>query len=349
MCTYNGAARIGETLRHLAQQEKVTVPWEVIVVDNASNDGTAEVALREWPYDASAPLRIFHERSPGYNHAADLGIAKSRYGIIAHVHDDVWLDTDWLARAAAIFTSNPAIGACGGYNRANCECSPPAWFKRYEEYFAVGQQADSSGDITFSRGYLWGAGLCIRASAWRDLKGSGFAPLTTGRNASCKLIAGEDSEVCYALRLAGWKLWYSDELRLTHFIRRERLTWRYLCRLSRSFGEASALHDCYLYPITRNRIRANLWSKAVLRSLVDLWRSRLGFLALLTGAEGNLHAVRLERRIGRAAELIRMRKSYKATHHRVLNANWRGQRRASHDLSALPSGIASNNLHSSPS
>ncbi len=311
----------------------MTVPWEVIVVDNASSDGTAAVALREWPHDASAPLRVLKEPIPGYNHAADLAIANARYSILAHVHDDIWLEKDWLARAVTILANNPEVGACGGHNRARFECSPPKWFTQFKEYYAVGQQSDRTGDITSTRGYLWGAGLCIRTKAWRELKNGGFVSLSTGRTPGRKLIAGEDSEICYVLRLAGWRLWYSDELRLTHFIHSKRLTWRYLRRLSRSYGEASALHDCYLSPFTRCSLVPNPWSKALKQSISNMLGSRLGLLALLIGLEGNSHALQLEREIGRTIELILIRRHYEGNHHRVLNAKWRKPRQELRDVS----------------
>src|SRR6185437_5482655 len=59
ICTYNGAARLPRTLAHLAAQENTgAIAWEVLVVDNASTDDTAEVARRCWPAHAPAPLRI---------------------------------------------------------------------------------------------------------------------------------------------------------------------------------------------------------------------------------------------------------------------------------------------------
>src|SRR5690348_8092021 len=66
ICTYNGAERLPQTLAHLAAQEDTgTIAWEVLVVDNASTDDTAEVARRCWPADAPAPLRVVGEPRMG--------------------------------------------------------------------------------------------------------------------------------------------------------------------------------------------------------------------------------------------------------------------------------------------
>jgi hypothetical protein len=58
ICSYNGALRLATVLSHLAAQEAgAGTPWEVIVVDNASTDGTADTARRCWPAGHAAPMR----------------------------------------------------------------------------------------------------------------------------------------------------------------------------------------------------------------------------------------------------------------------------------------------------
>ena len=46
ICTYNGATKVGDVLAALAAQTQPTAMWEVLVIDNASTDGTGEVANR---------------------------------------------------------------------------------------------------------------------------------------------------------------------------------------------------------------------------------------------------------------------------------------------------------------
>lgn len=325
ICTRNATSRIGQTLRHLARQKVSGLPWEIIIVDNGSTDETAEMARREWPVDAPVPLRIFYEPTPGYNYAAEHGISHARYSVISHVHDDNWLEEDWIARVAAIFRSNPEIGACGGRTKANFECLPPAWFSKFQENYAIGPQSERGGDITWSRGYLWGAGLSVRRTAWMQLKQRGFRSRSSGRKAGQRLISGEDSEICYALRLAGWKLWYCEDLQLTHHIPATRLNWQYLRRLFRSFGGASALHDCYFYPLSHVSLRCDgLWREALMKSLSQLlWRVRRAGPALFWTFEGNADLLQLEREIGRTVQLIRMRNAYAQTHRAVFDAEWR--------------------------
>lgn len=50
ICCYNSTSRLEATLSHLARQ-RITqqLDWEVIIVDNGSDDATAELAYRLWP------------------------------------------------------------------------------------------------------------------------------------------------------------------------------------------------------------------------------------------------------------------------------------------------------------
>ncbi|RZK11267.1 MAG: glycosyltransferase family 2 protein, partial [Hymenobacter sp.] len=71
ICTYNGATRLPETLRHAAaQQVPPGVDWEVLVVSNASTDDTLAAAPRLWAaLGQPAPLRVLNEPKPGKENA----------------------------------------------------------------------------------------------------------------------------------------------------------------------------------------------------------------------------------------------------------------------------------------
>ena len=45
ICTYNRAAFLGETLDTIARSRVSLVRWNVLVVDNNSNDGTRDVVM----------------------------------------------------------------------------------------------------------------------------------------------------------------------------------------------------------------------------------------------------------------------------------------------------------------
>ncbi|HEY0257611.1 MAG TPA: glycosyltransferase, partial [Candidatus Methylacidiphilales bacterium] len=256
ICCHNSAKRLPETLRNLAAQEiSPDLPWEVIVVDNASTDDTATVARNSWAA-TSSPLRVVAEPKAGLCHARIRGIQEAQHEIISFLDDDNWAAPDWIRRVQAIFSSRPEVGACGGRINAVCEISPPSWFESLRGNYAVGPQHSETGDITNDPGtLLFGAGLNLRTAAIRELFDKGFVFLMSGRDGN-RLLAGEDTELCFALRALGWHLWYDDALQLRHFIPKERLRWDYARRLMQGMGKASILFELYLLALDRPPFQA---------------------------------------------------------------------------------------------
>jgi hypothetical protein len=91
---------------------------------------------------------------------------------------------------------------------------------------------------------LWGAGLTFRLSIWKELQRRNFKNFTVGREGK-SLSAGEDTELCYAIRLLGYSLYYDDDLVLQHYMPSVRMNWRYLEKMSVGFGRANVRLNCY--------------------------------------------------------------------------------------------------------
>jgi glycosyltransferase involved in cell wall biosynthesis len=288
----------------------------VLVVDNASTDGSAEVARRCWPADASAALRVVSEPALGLSNARRRAFSSARYELVSFVDDDNWVDPDWAATAEGVMAEHPDAGACGGQVSAALSAPAPGWFARYQESYAVGRQSNVDGPVPDSRGYLWGAGLTVRKSAWEQLRAAGFRWLCTDRRGR-RLSSGGDSELCFALRLAGWQLWYSERLRLQHSIPEHRLTWRYLRRLHRGVGASSVWPQLYFAALEahpehpRHDPRLG-WSRRVLSSGKSLLRQASALTRRMDRAEREEAVLGLERTRGALTELLSQRAGYEA-------------------------------------
>lgn len=329
ICCHNSAKLLPRTLAHLANQQVASgLNYEVIVVDNASTDGTASIAEQTWPKAHRAPLRILTEPQLGLIYARRRGVDEAKHEIVSFIDDDNWICPDWVQLVAEVMSLHPEVGACGGCNEAVCETSPPEWFERHQASYAVGAQWRERGDITQTRGYLWGAGLSVRKTAWRQLIDSGFHSLLVGRQGKA-LSAGEDAELCFALRLAGWRLWYEPRLRLQHFIMKPRLEWQYLRRLNRGFGVASVGTDPYEIALNssqegiKEKLRRTwLWrTSATLKFL--LRRPIKLLLSFKFPLENDPEVLVLEKQWGRLIELLQKRRIYNLHVRDVCSARWR--------------------------
>lgn len=236
ICTYNGAYRIEPTLQHLAQQ-KVTLglPWEILLIDNASKDNVAQVAGEVWQKLGSiVSLTVLNEPTPGKDNAMDRGLAVATYQYVVVCDDDNWLDPNYLQQAWQILRANPSIGMLGGRSRGVFEKKLPAWFDPYKGYYAVGSQNQQSGELPANR-FLWGAGTVINRKAYTLLKKANFQRIITYSQYPA-ISRGEDVEMCFAVRLTGYKVWYDERLQLSHFMPNERIRWDYLLELTKVSG-----------------------------------------------------------------------------------------------------------------
>jgi glycosyltransferase involved in cell wall biosynthesis len=326
----NGASRLPRTLAYLQKQRVPSwLAWEVVLVDNASTDGSAEVAKKIWQHAPAAALRIFREERIGATFARERGLGVARYDIVTFVDDDNWVCDRWVQRAFDVMTEHPEVGACGGFSTVETEVDLPPWFERYKNYYAVGPSLGESGDVTETIGTLWGAGMTVRRSSWQQLNQRGFRFLTK--------LTGEDTELSSALRLSGWRLWLDPELTMQHFMPPARLSWAYFCELQRSRNDILVDADPYFFA-----------SRAVksggLRSAEFTWTSQmLGVLRLLIvnavrrpaktffptsrQFEGDWDVFRIVSYKGRLRGLIRCRRDYTANIRAVIEASWLGSLR----------------------
>lgn len=317
ICCYNSAARLPETLRHLTTQyNPEDIEWEVIVIDNASTDPTAQVARDAWPIGGRVPLRVVREQRAGLSSARIRGVAEAHYDIISFIDDDNWVPGDWIARIGALFAEHPEVGVSGARCEPEPEVAPPPWFERLQGFYATGSQHASSGDVTDSPGtLLWGAGLNVRTQAACALLDGPFGFLMSGRSGT-SLGAGEDTELCYALREAGWRLWYDDTLVLRHFIPQGRLAWPYALRLMSGMGASAVMYDLYLQALRRPPfVHYPGWKKTWLFQFFKALKDLLGLVLLHPAAclgkpEGSWPALQYEVAKAKVGRLISLAGSY---------------------------------------
>ncbi|NRF38638.1 glycosyltransferase [Pedobacter foliorum] len=247
ICTYNGAPRLSETLNHLAAQ---VVPknlnWEILLVDNASTDGTSVLATEIWEKHnvKNVPLNIAYESTPGKLFAFQKGITLANYEYFIICDDDNWLSQDYVNIAFNILDKNPRIGAAGGQAIAVAEdgANFPEWFEAAKEGYAVGEQAKNTGSITY-RASLWGAGLASRTQLYLDTYKT-FPSLLIDKN-NQRILTAEDTEYCLRIVLKGYQLYYDSNLSLKHYITSGRLTLNYKNSLYDNFSNANSIMDDY--------------------------------------------------------------------------------------------------------
>lgn len=106
-------------------RKNTVVPYELVIVDNGSTDGT-----REYFEELSNELDINYIRNEtniGPILAINQGIRASKYEYICQMHNDVVIfENGWLGKITSIMNRDPKIGivclAGRQYIRKNCSC-----------------------------------------------------------------------------------------------------------------------------------------------------------------------------------------------------------------------------------
>jgi glycosyltransferase involved in cell wall biosynthesis len=245
ICCHNGEARLPETIKHICmQQVPAFIPWELVIVDNDSTDQTAAVAENEWrKYSPAASFRIVREEKLGLNYARTRGFQEAAYEFMLMCDDDNWLSPTYVSTVFNVMSVNPRIGALGGHGILLLEIPVPEWFLA-AHIFASGPQGQRSGKVTGNR--VYGAGCVIRKSAYQRLSALGFRTLLTDRKGKT-LTSGGDYELCYALAILGYDIWYDERLAFTHFITKERLTPEYFIRYAKESSKCAEVLFAYQY------------------------------------------------------------------------------------------------------
>lgn len=242
VCTRNRAALLQGALASLAGQ-LAPCAWEVLVVDNDSEDETSDVA-RAAAAALPAPLRLIREPQRGLAHARNRALAEARGPIVLFIDDDATCHAGWLAAHARGF-DDPRVAGTGGRILPVLPEDAPAWF-RADALSRVGGPASryDFGDEPLEVGGAtrrqapFGANMGLRREA--GLAAGGFrVDLGWGR----LMVPGEDTDMMNRLCASGGRLTYLPDARVDHLIARERCNPEYFQRWYRGLGHASVLLD----------------------------------------------------------------------------------------------------------
>jgi GT2 family glycosyltransferase len=208
----------------------------VVYVDSGSTDGSAEWASSHGAsvveLDMNTPFTAARARNAGFERLSELATGLE---LVQFVDGDCEVAPGWLERAAAALRSNPCRAVVCGRRR-----------ERFPERSVYNQLCDMEWDTPVGPTESCGGDAMMRASAFREV--GGFRP---------DLIAGEEPELCFRLRRAGWTVERLDAEMTRHDadMTRFREWWRRAVRSGHAYAERYALHGA---PPERAWLRNNV-------------------------------------------------------------------------------------------
>ncbi|MBE7178328.1 MAG: glycosyltransferase family 2 protein, partial [Mucilaginibacter polytrichastri] len=236
ICCHNSKNRIGETLRHLAAQKMpAKTAWEILLIDNASTDSTADFAHQIWAQVQpvhEVRFQVIREEALGLTNARLCGIRHAAFDLLLFCDDDNWLDENYVQNAVSIFEKHEALGLAGTSAAIPVyETEPPQWLGSYTNLLACfSWDKTHITDTTNSEVSAAGCGMVIRrALALRyaaEIEHDKFRRALDRKGSNT--ISGGDTDINYAVIKYGFKIGVFSELKLQHFIPKERMTVSYI-------------------------------------------------------------------------------------------------------------------------
>lgn len=200
---YNAVRYIGRCLDALARSSYR--PLEVIVVDDGSTDGCAEIC--RW-YDVEL-VRMPRQSGPAA--ARNVGIRLALGDIVVFVDSDVEVKPDTLASIRTTLVESPDIDAVfGSYDDAPAESNFVSQFKNLHHHHV--HQSALRDAATF-----WAGCGAIRTRVARSVGGFDAALYTTP--------SIEDIELGYRLRMAGCQILVDRHVQVKHLKRWTLQSW----------------------------------------------------------------------------------------------------------------------------
>lgn len=102
---YNGVGFLADCLRSLLEQDPDTPEYEVIVVDNGSQDGSLELIREQFPQVQIEALPV----NTGFCHAVNVGIRKSESPYVILLNNDTRVSPGFVSGLYRAIERDPAI------------------------------------------------------------------------------------------------------------------------------------------------------------------------------------------------------------------------------------------------
>jgi glycosyltransferase involved in cell wall biosynthesis len=272
--TLNRASLLRKTLESLVHQQQPDAAFEVIVIDNGSQDDT-RLVVNSFTDQIDNLVYIF-DNEPGQLTGRHRGFEVSRGEILSYLDDDVELNNKWICSVFRLTRDHPNVAIFGGPSRPSFESDPPDWLSDFWSTTPYGGRVclplsliDLDAVLHLVEPvYVFGLNFTIRKTVLTQLKG--FHPDCIP--AAIQQYQG-DGETGLSIKAAmnGFAALHSSSLALNHFVPVSRLTpeyfakWSYYNGVCQSFTDLRYRHKLYTTQGVNYRKRKSagvrLWEK----------------------------------------------------------------------------------------
>ncbi|MBZ0317679.1 MAG: class I SAM-dependent methyltransferase [Anaerolineae bacterium] len=202
---------------HCLEQMVKTIPSdmdvEIIVVDDCSTEEGVYEEIKEWETRDPRIQVLQNPQNMGYLMTCKFGASKATKDIVVTLNNDILPQEGWVQALARTFVDFPDAGVVGGmliFPDGHLQEAGAAVFN-IGNAWNVGRLEDpDSPEYNFVRkvDYVSGALLATPRWLWNQIGGydERFRP-----------IYYEDTDYCFAVRAAGYEIYFQPDCRVIHF------------------------------------------------------------------------------------------------------------------------------------
>lgn len=221
--TYNRKEQITKTLISLFNQIYPKNKYEIIVVDDGSNDGT-EMVIKELIKTSPCKIKYYKQKNKGPAAARNLGISKAEGDLILFTDDDCILTESWIDNIISGYTS-PRIGGVGGPLKISA--NENNIISQYYSFHKINETPPfiNNDELAFL--------ITGNASYKKDLliKVGGF-------DETFNAPGGEDPELSYRIRKLAYTLIYKTDAIVYHY---KNYSLRDFLKMSYNYGRGHVI------------------------------------------------------------------------------------------------------------
>jgi glycosyltransferase involved in cell wall biosynthesis len=232
LATHNGARTLPRTLNAMISVKAPISGWNLIVVDNASEDDTASISRA---FMSRLPLQVLHHPVRGKNSALNFALEHAVGDFIVFTDDDVVPDEDWLVALEAAANACADYDIFGGHILPCWDRNPPPWILDAVPLgvtYGLTDPALPSGEIY--PGLVWGANMMVR----RKLFDEGLRFDATIGPTKGQYVMGSETDFNLRAGARGHKCWFCPTAKVRHIIRPYQLERRWIMRRAFRFGRS---------------------------------------------------------------------------------------------------------------
>lgn len=219
---YNVGEFLLNCLESIFQNKGKLDRWQIIVVDNASSDGSVEAVKDKYP---EVEL-VANKDNLGFARGNNVGVKHAKAQVILFLNPDTVIVGSAIQKTLEVLLSNPDFGAItckvelpDGRLDYSCHRGFPTPWNSFAYFGGLAKMFPRS---TLFAGYT---------ATYLDINKPHEIDSLTGAFMMVRKIAGdqvswwdkdyfwngEDIEFCYSLKEKGWKIYYYPDVKIIHF------------------------------------------------------------------------------------------------------------------------------------